>query len=144
MGLHLLAGITGSIGSGPLFRTLPTVVSTLKHSKDSAGSPWCSTICSARSLGVAWVQPFLDQVRRQHHGAPVVDVHHAAGAVSGDDHVPGMLARAFIGIWQLSNGGAQHGPAILPVYQIGLLLRSSLVHPLKPVVDGRDCPVRLQ
>jgi len=32
-------------------------------------------------LGRGPVQPFPGQVRRQHHRAPVMDVHHAAGAV---------------------------------------------------------------
>lgn len=43
----------GLISSGPKLRTLPTARSTLNHSKTSVDSPSTSTICSARSFGVA-------------------------------------------------------------------------------------------
>ncbi len=44
------------------------------------------------------VQPLSRQVRRQHYGSPVVDVHHAASAISSDDNEAVMLAWAFISI----------------------------------------------
>jgi hypothetical protein len=52
-------------------------------------------------LGRGWVQPFLGQARCQHHRASVVNVHHAARAIGGDDHEAVMFARVVIVIWSL-------------------------------------------
>jgi len=93
-------------------------------------------------FGRGRVQSFAGQLRRQRHRPPIVNVHHAAGAVGGDDHETVMLARRVLGIGILAYGSAQDRRPVLPANQVGLLLWSAFIHPLEPVVDGDDCSVR--
>lgn len=70
-----------------------------------------------------------------------MDVDHAAGAVGGDNHEAVMLAWLMLLIRVLADGGAQYRRLIPAPDQVGLLLRSTFVDPLKPIVDRDYCAV---
>ena len=71
-----------------------------------------------------------------------MDVHHAAGAVGGDDHEAVMLTCAFVSVGQLADSCAVDRRPVAPEDQVGLLLRTAFIDPFKPVIDRCDCPTR--
>jgi hypothetical protein len=70
-----------------------------------------------------------------------MDIDHAAGAVSGNDHEAVMLARAVFLIRVLVNGSTKSRRLVTVPGQIRPLLRPVFVDPLEPVVDRDDRPV---
>ena len=67
-----------------------------------------------------------------------MDIHHATGTIDGDDHKAVMLVRHMFVPWVQTNRGTQGWRAIPSPDEVGLLLRTAFIDPLKPVVDRRD------
>ena len=71
-----------------------------------------------------------------------MDVHHAAGAVGGDDDEAVVFARPVLGAGVLADRGAEDRRSVSVTDQVGLLLRTAFIDPFKPVIDRCDCPTR--
>ena len=66
-------------------------------------------------------------------------VHHAAGAVGGDDNETIMLAGLMLADGILTDRSTEDRRPVTVANQVGLFLRTAFVNPLKPVVDRDDC-----
>ena len=70
-----------------------------------------------------------------------MDIHHAARAVGSDNDEPIVLIGFVDCVRGLADRRAQNRRAVLVTDEVGLLVGSTFVHPLKPIVDGEDHPV---
>lgn len=70
-----------------------------------------------------------------------MDIHHAARAVGSDNDEPIVLIGFVDCVRGLADRRAQNRCAVLVTDEVGLLVGSTFVHPLEPIVDGEDRPV---
>jgi hypothetical protein len=70
-----------------------------------------------------------------------VDIHHAPGAVGGDDDETVMLSWFMFADRVLANCSAEDWRPVTMANQVGLFFRAAFVNPFKPIVDCDDRPM---